>query len=267
MNDEVFMPENKKVWEHPHLQDFISESIRIGKIGQATKKLEEELQVCLNAGSPSSGLSLLVELSDLIEEVSQIDRKAYEELNELKLKLEIESKEFAAGFEREFPALAESAGIVFCQGTVHPTYYIDRSFIELKANIRNMSCVLKTRGGKEFKLGIEPKVVLNEINFHLRRLHSRELAPSELRDRVLKIYSELTSQDSTLNGSVRIKDFVKFYQKAYKTPLDETLIDLSNANREIPELKFDYIRDHQEGFQLYGLEENGYFGFLRIERT
>jgi hypothetical protein len=202
-----------------------------------------------------------------MEELSEINRKSYEELIELKNNLENESKEIAARFEREFPALAESSGIVFCQGTVHPTYFIDRSFIELKANVRNMYCVLKTRGGKEFKLGIEPIVVLREIDFHLRRLHNRELSSLELRDRVSKTYDELISKDKTLNGSVRIKDFVKLYQKTYKTPLDETLIDLSNANREIPELKFDYIRDHQDGFQLYGLEENGYFGFLRFERT
>lgn len=267
MSEKEFMLESDNTLEQPFLEDFISESIRIGKIGQAVKKLNDDLKDCLSAGSPSSGLAFMVESSDLIEEVSHIDRKAYEALMDLKNLLESDSRKSAAQFERDFPTLAEASGIVFCQGTVHPNYFIDRSFIELKANIRNLNCVLRTRGGREFKIGIEPKVVLKEIDFHLRRLHNREISSSELRDRVSNIYNELVHKDGNLNGSIRIKDFVKLYQKAYKTPLDETLIDLSNANRDIEELKFDYIRDHQDGFQLYGLEENGYFGFLRFERT
>lgn len=259
------MNENAPQLQLPHVDNFIDQCVKIGKVGQGVRKLLEEINRYILAESPSSALGVIQDSIELLDQIAKMNPETYEEISKLKSELTNQSATYASNFEREFPNLVEAAGIQFCEGTVHPVYFIDRSFIEVKANTRSMNCLLRTRGGKEYKIGIEPKVVLAQIQNHLNRLHNREFNSQVMLERCVDVYNEILSKGGVLNGSVKLKDFIKTYQKNYRVSLDEALIDFSNAHKEIPQLSFDYVRDHCEGFQLYGFEEYGYFGFLRIE--
>ena len=49
--------------------------------------------------------------------------------------------------------MVESIGIVFCEGTLHPRYIMDRGFIEVRLNTRRHCVILQTRGGREQAIG------------------------------------------------------------------------------------------------------------------
>jgi hypothetical protein len=75
----------------------------------------------------------------------------------------------------------------------------------------------------------------------------------------------ISASTTAPSEGVRLKDFVKAYQKNHQTAVDETLIDISKAKKNSTEITLDFIRDHEDGYQLYGFEEHGYYGFLRLE--
>lgn len=259
------MPRNLNISENIVLTDFIEKCLMFGKIGNATKKLQDQIQNNLNINSPSAARLNLVEQSELLEEIQRLDQATFAELKSLGDYLEGVSREHALKFEREFPDLAISEGIMFCEGTLHPNYFIDRSYLEVRVNVRNMNCIIRTRGGKEHQIGIEPHTVVAAIKFHLNRIHNREISDLELLNRIEKIYSEMTASGTRSGEGVSIREFVKSYQKIHKCALDETIFDISRAHKRFQQLKLDYVRDHEQGYQLYGFEENGYFGFIRLE--
>lgn len=247
-------------------EQFINESIAIGRLGAELKKMLEKLKLALDSGSPSEARMILRDHSDLLDHLRMHAAQAWQDLETIQIKIQESSEESARRFEQEFPRIAEESGLTFCQGTMHPVYLFDRSFLELRANLRNQSCILKTRGGREQNIGIEPEIIVKEIKAQLDRLHNRNLTLDQVRSQIIHTYTELNSARKNTGGDgVRLKEFVKAYQKNHRAAVDETIIDLSNAFKNFSELKLDYIRDHEDGYQLYGFEEHGYYGFLRVE--
>jgi hypothetical protein len=248
------------------IDEFINECISAGKIGTGLKKLFENTQKALDSGSPSEARMIINEHAPLLERLREMSNQAWMEFLTLQRKIEEQSIESTKKFENEFVRIAEEAGLTFCEGTLHPRYLIDRSFLELQVSMRNQNCILKTRGGREVCIGIEPQIIVKNVKANLERLHNRNLSVEELHVRIRKTYSELISGSTTVaSEGVRLKDFVKAYQKNHQTAVDETLIDISKAKKNSTEITLDFIRDHEDGYQLYGFEEHGYYGFLRLE--
>jgi hypothetical protein len=241
---------------------FTQNSIRIGKIGNALKRLQDSIINQLSIGSPSGALLTIVDNQDLLNDLRIENADAFLEIESLRSELILLATASEAEFLIRFPKMAESIGIVFCEGTLHPRYIMDRGFIEVRLNTRRLCVILQTRGGREQALGLEPEVVLDAIQQTLERLHSRSVPPSELLKRIKNTFEQ--SRQSKSDG-VTLREFLKNYQKNYRCLPDESIIDLSLANQQFAEIRLDFIRDHEEGFLLYGSEGSGYFGSIRIE--
>ena len=245
---------------------FTQNAIRIGKIGNAVKRLQDLVMNQLDIGSPSGALLAIVENQDLLDDLRIENAAVFLEIESLRSELIQSATLSAAEFSIRFPVMAENLGIVFCEGTLHPRYFLDKGFIEVRLDARRLCAVLRTRGGREQVLGLEPEVVLNTIQKTLERLHSRTVPPSELLERIKATFSQTSGQSRQFRSDhVTIRDFLKNYQKNYKCLPDESIVDLSLAKQQFAEITLDYIRDHEEGFLLYGFEGNGYFGSIRIE--
>jgi hypothetical protein len=246
--------------------EFTQNAIRIGKIGNAVKRLQDLIMNQLSIGSPSGALLAIVDSQDLLNDLSIENADAFLEIESLRSELILLAKASEAEFLIRFPKMAESIGIVFCEGTLHPKYIMDRGFIEVRLNTRRLCVILQTRGGREQALGLEPEVVLDAIQQTLERLHSRSVPPSELLKRIKSTFEQTSEQSrQSRSDGVTLREFLKNYQKNYRCLPDESIIDLSLANQQFAEIRLDFIRDHEEGFLLYGSEGSGYFGSIRIE--
>jgi hypothetical protein len=245
---------------------FTQNAIRIGKIGNAVKRLQDLIMNQLSIGSPSGALLAIVENQDLLNDLKIENVDVFLEIESLRSELILLATASEAEFLIRFPKMVESIGIVFCEGTLHPRYIMDRGFIEVRLNTRRHCVILQTRGGREQAIGLEPEVVLDAIQKTLERLHSRSVSPSELMNRIKNTYEQTSEQSrQSRSDKVTIREFLKNYQKNYKCLPDESIVDLSLAKQQFAEITLDYIRDHEEGFLLYGFEGNGYFGSIRIE--
>jgi hypothetical protein len=245
---------------------FTQNAIRVGKIGNALKRLQDSIANQLSIGSPSGALLVIVENQELLSDLRTENEEVFFEFESLRTSLTQIATASAADFPARFPRIAETLGLVFCEGTLHPKYLLDRGFIEVRLNARRLCVQFQTRGGREQAIGLEPEVVLDAIQKTLQRLHARTIAPAELLTRVKNTFEQTSRQSGHLGSDqVMLRDFLKNYQKNYKCLPDESIIDLSLAKQQFAEIKLDYIRDHEQGFLLYGFEENGYFGFIRIE--
>jgi hypothetical protein len=245
---------------------FTQNAIRVGKIGNALKRLQDSIANQLSIGSPSGALLVIVENQELLSDLRTENEEVFFEFESLRTSLTQIATASAADFPARFPRIAETLGLVFCEGTLHPKYLLDRGFIEVRLNSRRLCVQFQTRGGREQAIGLEPEVVLDAIQKTLQRLHARTIAPAELLTRVKNTFEQTSRQSGQLGSDqVMLRDFLKNYQKNYKCLPDESIIDLSLAKQQFAEINLDYIRDHEQGFLLYGFEENGYFGFIRIE--
>ena len=245
---------------------FTQNAIRVGKIGNALKRLQDSIANQLSIGSPSGALLVIVENQELLSDLRTENEEVFFEFESLRTSLTQIATASAADFPARFPRIAETLGLVFCEGTLHPKYLLDRGFIEVRLNARRLCVQFQTRGGREQAIGLEPEVVLDAIQKTLQRLHARTIAPAELLTRVKNTFEQTSRQSGQLGSDqVMLRDFLKNYQKNYKCLPDESIIDLSLAKQQFAEINLDYIRDHEQGFLLYGFEENGYFGFIRIE--
>ena len=152
---------------------FTQNAIRIGKIGNAVKRLQDLIMNQLNIGSPSGALLAIVENQDLLNDLKIENVDVFLEIESLRSELILLATASEAEFLIRFPKMVESIGIVFCEGTLHPRYIMDRGFIEVRLNTRRHCVILQTRGGREQAIGLEPEVVLDAIQKTLERLHSR----------------------------------------------------------------------------------------------
>lgn len=247
-------------------ENFVAYSNFIGKLGNSIKRIEESVQKNLSSGSPSGALLVIQQHMEVLGVLSKHDKLAVDEIfgfrDQLRIIVDKSADEFPAGF----PNAIESLGINFCEGSIHPTYILDKGFMEVRFNSRELYVQIITRGGREQIFGIEIATVVKAIQDNLERLHNRQIGTSELRDRIYKTFQDTKSNQKEDLGYVKIRDFIKVYQKNYKCLVDESIIDLSNAYKQFEALKLDYIRDHEQGLQLYGFEDHGFYGFMRLER-
>ena len=246
--------------------NFLAYSKRLGNLGSSLKNMRESMTDLLNSESSSGALYILDQHRESITELERFDKEAFSELLILREKLLASATESAMAFPVEFPKRIEALGIEFCEGTLHPLYLFDERFIELRFNAKSLTSQIKIRGGRELIVGIEVTTVVNAIQGHLARLHGRKLEMDELMNRVSNVFRSIQLGSKNIDStSIKIKDFMKAYQKAYKCPIDEAIIDLSAAYRQFSNIKLDYIKDHEQGYLLYGFEERGYFGFMTLE--
>ena len=248
------------------LQSFLNFSKKLGNLGASLKNMRDSIAELMDSGSSSGALYIFNQNKESLAELERFDKDAFSELLELKEALLESATESALAFPIAFPREIESLEIEFCEGSLHPLYLFDRRFIEVRFNAKELYTQIKTRGGREQIIGVEAEIVSRAIKNHIERLHNRKLDSSELRSRVLEIFRSVHLGDKEKNSkSIRIKDFIKTYQKAYKCPLDEAIVDLSEAYRLFSNIKLDFTKDYEQGFLLYGFEERGYFGFISVE--
>lgn len=248
------------------LDSFLIFSKKLGILGSSLKSMRDSIAVLTNSGSSSGALYVFNQNKESIAELERFDKDAYSELLGLREMLLESATESALAFPIEFPREIESLGIEICEGSLHPLYLFDRRFIEVRFNAKGLCTHIKTRGGREQIIGVEAAIVTSEIKGHIARLHNRNLDSNELRRRVLEIFRSVQLGDERKDSnSIRIKDFIKSYQKVYKCPIDEAIIDLSDAYKQFSNIKLDFTKDYEQGFLLYGFEERGYFGFISVE--
>ena len=248
------------------LESFLNFSKRLGNLGASLKNMRDSIAELTNSGSSSGALYIYNQNKESIAELERFDKDAYSELLELKGVLMESATESALAFPIDFPREIESLAIEFCEGSRSPLYLFDRRFIEVRFNAKELFTQIKTRGGREQIIGVEAEIVSGAIKNHIARLHNRKLDSSELQRRVLEVFQSVQLGDKENDSkSIRIKDFIKSYQKAYKCPPDEAIVDLSEAYKLFSNIKLDFTKDYEQGFLLYGFEERGYFGFISVE--
>lgn len=247
-------------------QDFLSQSNSMAKYANSLKKVLESATMQVNEGTPSLALYTLEDNRKFLEELKEFSLPAYLEFEKLYEFVFLETAKFIAEFPITFPDEISKHGLVFSEGTQHPTYLLEKGLIELKFDSRKKIVVLKTRSGQSQILGVEARKVADFILATLKRLLDRKIETAEMRTRLQKTF-QIVREKNGPSGTdhIKILEYLRTYQKIYNCLADEAIMDLSNTYRTIEILKLDYVKNHEQGILLYGFEANGYFGFMRLE--
>jgi hypothetical protein len=250
----------------PAVQDFLSQSNLMAKFAISIKKILESATIQVNNGKPSLALYTLEDNRKFLEELKRFNLPAYLEFEKLYEFVFQETARFVAEFPVAFPEEVSKLGLVFSEGTQHPTYILEKGLIEVKFDSRKKIVLLKTRSGQSQILGVEAGKVADFVLLTLKRLLDRKIEIAEMRTRLQETFQVVRDKNGPSGmDHIKILEYLKTYQKIYNCLADEAIMDLSKTYKSIEILKLDYIKNHEQGILLYGFEANGYFGFMRLE--
>jgi hypothetical protein len=180
-------------------------------------------------------------------------------------------EEIVAEAERQIPSALSDAGLRLDATARHPTYTMESGFITVAVDEKKLVATAAARGGSPRKAPLDP-VAVAQVAVDVRdRVFRREDAHVDLQKLVAAFRAIQGGNPFGESEDVPIEAIRSHLTvKGQPIPADEFNVDLAavvrtTADAGHPRIVLSNTRDTKSGILLYGLEEAGYIGYIRIE--
>lgn len=251
-------------------QSELEEGAAQGALSRATqlRRLWVGLSDQIAQGTP---VAAYLECERALKKPDDLPSSDLATLRELSAHLRPRTEEVVADLERAIPEALESAGLVLDPSARHPIYTMDSGFIALVVDEKKLVATITARGGAPSKEPLDPTAVARtavEVRDRVFRRTQRHVSQTSL----TRAYQTL-KKDKKLGGSddIPIEAIrMQLSRKGRPIPADEFNVDLAGLVRAAaetggPRITLSNTRDTRSGILLYGLEDAGYVGYLKIE--
>jgi hypothetical protein len=169
-----------------------------------------------------------------------------------------------------FPQAVAAVDLGLDPGSKHPTYTLLDGLIEVHFDRPTLSSRISPRDGRSTHLGIDVAEVVAHVGCQAERLTQRPFEPQSFLDRLSAAYRTACGQaDVCVGDSVPIKSVLAELAKDKDFRTDEFNVDLSRLIREQHSadraIKLENCRDPRNGLLLWQLDQQGYYGFIKVE--
>jgi hypothetical protein len=172
---------------------------------------------------------------------------------------------------RELPEALEAAGIQLDPSARHPTYTTDGGFVSIQVDAKRYQASIASRGGTARKVPSDVATILGEVARLRERLFG-DRQPVVTRETLVNAYQSAREKAGPASGAdVPLEDIrAALVTGKHVVALDEFNIDLGRVLAEAsrtgsPRIAVSNTRDINRGVLLYGMEQAGYVGYLRLE--
>jgi hypothetical protein len=174
---------------------------------------------------------------------------------------------------RALPEALSQRGLELDASARHPTYAMRNGFIRIEVDAKQLVGTVRTRGNKPTRVPLDVERLAEQAVDADRRLFRRR-ARSVTRAKLVDAYARVLSRKRLPDGhEIALEDLRKALGTArQQVPLDEFIVDLGRTLVEAaaagtPKISLSNIRDTDRGVLLYGMEQAGYVGYLRVDRS
>jgi hypothetical protein len=179
------------------------------------------------------------------------------------------ARDIVGSIEWSLPDALESAGLELDASARHPTYGLDKGFVAVGVHADQYVATISTRGGTSRREPLDPEGVAEAVVAVRRRLFGRK-RPHFSSGRLRQAYGAVVRQASPDAATDVPIESVRAQLASGRKPIprDEFNVDLARAVSDASggtRISLANTRDTRTGYLLYGLEEAGYIGYLRIE--
>lgn len=243
------------------------------------KELKQFAQLCevtsgfLASGRPGEALRTLRHASKVRQLIAERDATAATGLDTLEQELVGHVDASLPSFSARFVAALEELGTSPDRTSRDPKYTFN-NYIEVRVERKRYEAVIATRGGVKTRMGLDPHALAAEVKASISAIFERDSDLPAIASQLATTYQHLRASHPD-TAAVPIKEILdELRQKDKNFSLDAFLVDLSRLVLSSAEdtplatgMRLDHTKQTDEGLLLPGLEERGYFGYLRFETT
>jgi len=237
---------------------------------QTIEEFLSKITVAQNNGHPSEALRVIRSGPKVVAVIADRERRAGELVAELERTLTARVAEDFKDLLGSFPSAARDAGLPLDATSRHPKYTLAARLVQVDFDKSRLETRVTTPGGRKSFLGIDVPVVVTHLKSELARLNERPFEPEAFVERLRSAYAAASANTDSkgADGGVRLKAVIDEMGADKSFSLDEFVVDLSKIVQTDgvgSRIRLDHTRDSAQGLLLWGLEDRGYYGYVRVE--
>ncbi|MBX3195842.1 MAG: hypothetical protein KF727_12190 [Microbacteriaceae bacterium] len=237
---------------------------------QAIEQFLSKVTTAQSEGQVSEALRVLRSGSKVVAKIAIRENQAGEQVRGLERALTAQVEDNFQELVRSFPQAARDAGLALDASSRHPKYTLNERLVQVDFDKSRLEARVTTPGGRRASLGIDISVVIPYLTAVVARLAERPFDPQAFAARleVACSIAAKASDSSGTEGSVPLKSVIDVLGDDKSFAIDEFVVDLAKLVRTSglgSRIRLDHTRDASAGVLLWGLEDRGYYGYIRVE--